>query len=732
MFQRKRRTLSYWTVLVGSLFMLTFFVIIGRFVFIAQGKEIDGHQLIQLGQKQWTQYKVVDEKRGTIFSSDGQILAEDIPSYTLYAVLSPAAGKDFNGNYRYVRDKQKTAQELAPILNMPAAAILARLNLPGYQVEFGSNGHMLSVATKDKIDRLHLPGINYFTESKRYYPSQSSAAYTIGFTQNNSVTNVQTGVFGVEQSLNKYLTEKDGSIRYYRSTGGVPIPDESQKITKAEPGNNVTLTLNSRIQTVLDQAMANVNHTYKPSSMIGIVADPKTGKILAMSTYPDFNLNKRDIKQYTNIAIASPFEPGSVMKTFTVASAIDAGAFKGNATYKSGSYQTQGGVIHDWDLAGWGNINFNQAFELSSNVGMSVLTDKYLGTARFENYLKKFGFMQQTGIDLPGEQSSIVNWNWPIDKLEASFGQASAFTAMQIVQASTAIANNGVMMRPYVVDKVVNPQTGKTIMENRPYVSGHPISASAAAQTRALMRQVVSNKNVVKGYNATGIAYDLPGYDVIGKTGTAQIASKGQYLVGKDNYIFSFLGMAPEKDPKMIVYVAVKQPHLKPTDLGSEPVVSIVRPVMTSTLQYFQVNKKLTSGSGKLAQPAVNAADFTGRPVSEAAQTIQSLGLNPVQLGTGTVTAQLPAPGERLMKGNRMILLGEGQPVMPDLSGWSFADVIKLSHLLGVRLDASGSGFVATQNPSAGTAVKKGSVIRITLNPPNANKTKRAATSTGK
>lgn len=732
MFQQKRRALSYWTVLVGSVFMLAFFVIIGRFVFIAQGKEIDGHRLIQLGRQQWTQYKLVDEKRGTIFSSDGQILAEDVPSYTLYAVLSPTAGKDFNGHYRYVRDKRKTAQELAPILNMPEQTILAKLSLSRYQVEFGSKGHMLSMATKQKIDRLHLPGLNYYTETKRYYPSQSSAAYTIGFTQKNPATNSQTGVFGIEKALNRYLTEKDGSVRYYRSTGGVPIPDETQKMTKAVPGNNVTLTLNSRIQTVLDQAMANVNHTYQPSSMVGIVADPKTGKILAMSNYPDFNLNKRDIKQYTNSAIASPFEPGSVMKTFTVASAIDAGVYKGDATYKSGSYRTKGGVIHDWDLSGWGNINFNQAFELSSNVGMSVLTDKYIGTGRFQNYLKKFGFMKPTGIDLPGERPGIVNWNWPIDKLEASFGQASSFTAMQLVQASTAIANKGTMMRPYVVDKVVNPQTGKTVMQNRPHVSGHPISAAAAAKTRALMRQVISNKNVVKGYSATGVAYDLPGYDVIGKTGTAQIASKGQYLVGKNNYIFSFLGMAPEKNPKMIVYVAVKQPHLKPTDLGSEPVVSIVRPVMTSTLQYFQVDKKLISGGGQLSKPAARISDFSEKPINDAARTVEKLGLNPVQLGTGTVTAQLPAPGEKLMKGNRVLLRGEGQTVMPDLSGWTLADAMKLSHFLGARLEVSGSGYVTRQNPSPGTPITKKDMIHVTLNPPGTKSAQSPTASTVK
>lgn len=711
MFQRKRRAISYWSGIVGGIFMLTFFIIIGRFVFIAQGKEIDGHSLIQLGTRQWTEVKIVDEKRGTIYSSNGSILAEDVPAYTLYAVISPKAAI-------HVIDKEKTASELAPILKMKESDLFAALNRKAYQVEFGSKGRMLSFATKQKIDSLKLPGINYLTESKRYYPEQSSAAYTIGFTQTNPDNNQQKGVFGVEQSMDRYLTEKDGSVRYYTSSGGVPIPDEKQKINKPVPGDNVYLTLNSSIQTVLDQTMSRVNADYKPNSMIGIVADPKTGKILAMSTYPDFNPNLRDIKQFSNIAIASPYEPGSVMKTFTVASAIDAGVFNGKATYASGDYRVKGGTIHDWNRAGWGTINFDQAFELSSNVGMSVLTDKYLGPDRLGTYLKKFGFMQKTGIDLPGEQAGIVNWTWPIDKLEASFGQGSAFTAMQIVQASTAVANNGVMMRPYVVDKVVNPENGKTVLANHPVVSGHPVSASAAEQTRALMRQVITNKNVVNGVGATGTAFDLPGYDVIGKTGTAQIAMNGQYLVGKNNYVYSFLGMAPQNNPRVIVYVAIKQPHLKPTDLGSEPVVDIARPVMTSSLQYLQVDKKVVQGNGQKAAPSVKLGDYAGQPLDQTVRSLQSFGLNPIALGDSpTVSRQFPYPGEELEVGSKVILYSGGTVKMPNIQGWSLADAMKLTNIADLKLNTQGYGFVDQQKPSPGTQLKSGDTLTIDMKP---------------
>lgn len=716
LFQRKRRSLSFWAGLVGACFMLAFFVIIGRFVYIAQGKEIEGHKLMPIAKNQWSQYKVIDEKRGTIYSANGRILAEDVPAYTLFAVTSPNAGKDRQGNLRYVKDKEKTARLLAPVLGMKESDMLNRLNKNAYQVEFGSKGRMLSYEKKKQIDKLGLPGIGYLTESRRYYPEQGSAAYTIGFTQTDSKTKKRQGAFGIEQSLDRYLSEKDGTVRYYKSVSGVPIPDEHQRISKSVPGNDAHLTINSSIQTVLEQAMTRVNKEYTPESMVGVVADPKTGKILAMSSLPGFNPNKRDIKQFSNSAISDPYEPGSVMKTFTVASAIDAGVYNGQATYPSGDYKTKGGTIHDWHRGGWGTITFNQGFELSSNVGMSVLTDKYIGPDRLGAYFKKFGLMKKTGIDLPGERSSLVNWTWPIDKLEASFGQASAFTAIQIVQAATAIANDGKMMRPYVVDKVVNPETKKTVVDHQPVVAGQPISPQAAEQTRSLLRRAVSAKDVVKGYNATGVAYDLPGYDVIGKTGTAQVAVDGQYLPGKNNYIYSFLGMAPEKDPKLIVYVAVKQPQLKPTDLGAEPVEQIVRPVMASSLQYMQV-RKASPKSGDMGTSSEKVDNYTGQPITEAEAALKNSGLNPVSAGTGTVSKQVPAAGDKAVKGSRVILLGSGSATVPDLSGWSLADSMKFAEAAGMKLKVQGNGFVTEQKPKPGSRVKGGSDLTLQLSP---------------
>ncbi|WKB34918.1 penicillin-binding transpeptidase domain-containing protein [Terrilactibacillus sp. S3-3] len=222
------------------------------------------------------------------------------------------------------------------------------------------------------------------------------------------------------------------------------------------------------------------------------------------------------------------------MKTFTAAAAINEGVYDGSRTYQSGSYKVGGVTIHDWNRNGWGRIDFDQAFERSSNVGLSILANKYLGTDKLHNYLDRFGFLQKTGIDLPSEAGSNVGWKWKAGQVETSFGQGSAFTAIQIVQAATAIANNGKMMRPYIVDKVVNPKTGRTVLVHHPTVAGRPITKKTAEETRRLMRLVVTGKY------GTGRPFDLKGYNVIGKTGTAQIAVNGKYLVGKNNYIFSF------------------------------------------------------------------------------------------------------------------------------------------------------------------------------------------------
>ncbi len=693
--------------------MLLFCVIIGRFVYIAQGKEVQGNDLVKMGKNESTEYKTVDAHRGTIYGKGGQVLAHDIPAYTVTAVLSDKAPS-------HVKNKDKTASLLAPILNMKKSQILALLNRDSFQVELGPGGKKVDYDTKKKIDALHLPGLVYMPESKRYYPNQEFASYTVGFTTNDPKTNKQTGSLGIEKSLNDYLTEQDGEVSFKRSKQGVLMSKE-KTVSKPKQGDDVHLTLDNKIQTVLDEAMSKVEKDYKPKRMIGIVENPKTGEILAMSNRPSFNPNKRDITNYTNYAISSPYEPGSVMKMFTLAGAINDGVFNGNETYKSGSYKVGGITIHDWQRD-WGTITFKEGLERSSNVGFSIIADKKLGTDRLHDYLNAFGFLNKTGIDLPNESNSHVSYKWKSDQVSTAFGQASAFTAIQMVQAASAIANDGKMMKPYVIQKVVNPNTDKVVLNHHSEVAGKPITKETAQKTRDLLRTVVNGKH------GTGHIYNLPGYNVIGKTGTAQLAVNGHYLTGKNNYIFSFLGMAPQKDPKLLVYVAVDRPNLKPTDTGSEPVAAIFNPVMSNGLQYMDVKPSAAKKASDKSE-TLTLSDYQGQSVQSTAASLKEKGLDVTVIGNqGNVSAQAPFAGTKLMKGSKVILKGDGKEKMPDVTGWSLSDFLKLSDILNIKPSIIGSGFVSKQKPAKGTEIKTGDPLIVNLQEspkPDDNKSKK-------
>jgi penicillin-binding protein 2B len=708
MFPTKNKTINRWAAFLTVFFLVAFASVWGRFVYLAEGKTVSGHNLLDMGKKQWTTAKLVDAQRGEILGRDGAVFAHDVPAYTIYAVLSPKAPS-------YVKDKEKTAQELSTILNVNEMKLLNYLDSKNYQVQFGTNGALISFAQMEAIKKLNLPGIGFFKSSKREYPNGDFASYEIGFTVKDNQTSQDTGAFGIEKSLNSYLSEQDGIVRFYSDSRGNLLPDGNQKIKKPHNGDNVTLTIDNNIQSVLDDAMTKVEKEYKPKRMIAIVADPKTGAILGMSNRPSFDPNTRDITNYLNNAISYPFEPGSVMKVFTLSAAVNEGVWNSNETYPSGHYTIPGATIHDWNQ-GWGTINFKQGLERSSNVAFSRVEDLKLGPDKFYKYLKAFGFTQPTGIDLPNEQNSQINFTRRVDQVMTSFGQASAVTAIQIVQAATAVANNGTMMKPYVIQKIENPDKNKVIKDTKPTVVGHPITAETASQVRDLLRGVVSADD------GTGRLYDLPGYQVIGKTGTAQIGGKGGYLTGMDNYVFSFLGMAPKDDPKLIVYVAIDRPQLKQADgySGSVPLSKIFNPTMSSGLQYMKINPDgKINGQPTTKMSTVEVGQYIGQSLTEAESTLKAKGLDVVLVGSGTVKAQSFSAGMKVFKGSQIILLGDQSWTLPDLTNWSLNEVLSLCQLLDLKPNLSGHGFVIQQEPNPGTPIKAGDKLSVTLNSPD-------------
>lgn len=707
--RRKNTNINKGAAFLLSVFMLLFFALIARFGYIEMTKHVDGKGLVALAKEKWTRKTDLNGQRGTIYDSKGLPLAENVPAYTVEAILSKTAKPD------YVKHPGKTAAKLAPILHMSQSHLQDLLSRNAFQVELGPGGRRISYKEMEKIKSLHLKGIQFKKESKRFYPNQEFASYAVGYASRDPKTDKLKGDMGIEEEFNKQLTGSNGSMTYMSSSNGTSLPGTTKNVHAAKNGDNVYLTLDSHIQMFLEHAIDNVNSQYHPKHIMGIVMDPKTGKVLAMANRPSFNPNTRNIKNYYDDIISDPFEPGSVMKIFTLSAAVDAGVFNGNATYMSGHLTIGPNTIHDWNWSGWGRIDFNQAIQRSSNVGFAILAKKYIGFDRFYQYLQKFGFKQKTGIDLPNEANSKFAYHYPIEKATTAFGQGTAVTAMQLVKGATAVANNGKMMKPYIVDKVVDPNTGKVVEQTKPKVVGHPISAASAKKVRDLLRQVITGKH------GTGKNYAIPGYKVVGKTGTAQIPDPktGGYMAGP-KYVYSFMGMAPMNDPQLLVYVAVDRPDVKTMFAGDAPVEKIFKFTMQHSLQYLNIHPDQSQG-GKPAEKSVKLQDYTGQSAVKAKSALENRGLRTEVLGSGgTVQGQMPFGGESVLSGAKVFLKTGGTVKMPDLKGWSLGDVNKLADLLGLQPVVKGKGYVVEQSIAPGKTIKSGDPLSVTLGAPDA------------
>lgn len=699
-------------------FSLLFFILIFRYFSIQITGEAGGQPLLAKAQQKYNREGVIPASRGIIYDRNGDVIAEDADSYKLIAILDKKFSKNSKKPLHVVNPK-KTAQELAKYLDMKENDIYRLLTEKGrFQVEFGKAGRDIDLQTKNKIVALHLPGINFTRDSKRYYPNGIFASHLVGYTdkiKQKDGSYKTVGQMGIESTLNSQLTGKDGKLNYESDLWGYILPDGKQNITPAKNGDDVYLTIDDKIQTFLEDAMNRVAKDYKPKRIIGIVADPKTGEILAMGQRPSFDpKTKEGIEDsWKNEAIEDSYEPGSTMKIFTLAAAVQENAFNPNERYMSGSYKVtpNSQTIHDWKNSGWGSITFLQGLQRSSNVGFAKLANEKLGFDKLRAYLTKFGFDKPTGIDLPNEASGKILFKYPIEKATTAFGQGTAITPIQQIQAASAIANNGKMMQPHVIDKIVNHDTKKTIVKKEPVVAGTPISAETAKKVRDYLETVITS-DIGTGHTH----YQIQGYSVAGKTGTAQIPNPNGpgYLSNESDYIFSFLGMAPKDDPKLIVYVAVQQPQIDNYEEGAVPVSEIFDPVMKNSLQYMNIQPSTVKKEMSEKLP-----DFSGERAADAVKTLKDKGLDPVVLGKGSnIIAQLPEPGSSMLGGEKIILQTDGQMTSPDMNGWSLRDVMKVSQLAGLKLNPKGSGYVATQSIKPGAVLKSGDYLIVDLMTP--------------
>lgn len=700
-------------------FALLFFILFSRLLFIQTTGKADGHELKNEALEKYMRTDVLKANRGTIYDTNGEVIAEDTTSFTVAAILDESVTTDPE-EPNHVTDPEKTAKVLAKYIEMEESEILSRLKKDGdpFQVEFGKAGRGLSNSVKLQIEAEKLPGITFIRQSKRFYPNGRFASHLIGFTQQVEKED-KTGKFvfetvgqmGIEKSYEKYLKGKDGKIRYTSDLWGYLLPNKREMVEEPEDGDHIYLTIDSKIQTFLEDALNQVEAQYDPLKAFAIVAEAKTGKILAMSQRSTFHPGTREglDANWMNDLVEYSYEPGSTMKIFTVASAIEEGVFNPEDLYQSGTYSVGPNRVRDHNAgAGWGTITYAEGVQRSSNVAMANLLEK-MSPGVFRQYLDDFHFGQKTGIELPNEASGSILYNYPLEQVTTSFGQGSTVNAMQMIQAATAIANDGKMMKPYIIDKIVDDSTGKTIVNTEPDVVGEPISEETANKTLDILETVVTAEH------GTGKPYHIEGYNVAGKTGTAQLVGEdGRYLTGANNYLFSFLGVAPKEDPELIVYAAVAQPKLG-NESGSAPVSKIFNPVMRNSLQYLNIQPEKI-----IVSETVELKDFVGKKTYKAREAYASYGVDPVIIGMGSeILKQVPAAGEKLLQGEKAVLLTSDKWTMPDMTGWSIRDVMKITESIGLKLSYSGSGYVTSQNIKSGGKVKEGQKLIVKLRQPD-------------
>ncbi|RFU60316.1 penicillin-binding protein [Bacillus sp. V59.32b] len=710
--QIKQKNMKTGAALLFVLFALLFFVLIGRFLYIQTTGRAGGEVLAAKVEEKYEKQRVIEAERGTIFDAKGEVIAEDTSSYSLQAVLDKKMTTDPD-NPKHVVDPELTARQLAKYLDEDKQYFYERLTKKGSdQVEFGTVGRDISHEVKGKIEKLNLPGITFSRDTKRFYPNGVFSSHLIGYVESDNKGNV-VGKLGVERFLNSELKEEDGALKYDSDFWGVLLPGSEEKITPPKNGKDVNLTIDKKIQTFLEDSITKVQNQYKPEEIIAIVSNPKTGEIVAMAQRPTFHPQTKEglTDTWHNLAVEESFEPGSTMKAFTLAAAVEEGKFNPNATFTTGSYKVPGTKpINDHSgIPDGKQISFLEGVQRSSNVGFATIAMEGIGSEILRKYLTDFGFDKPTGIDLPHEATSKIQYKYKRDKISTAFGQASAITPIQQIQAASAIANDGNMMKPYVIKEINEAGSDKVIKETKPHVAGKPISAETAKKVREYLGTVITAKN------GTGKKYQIDGYEVAGKTGTAQMSGPGgRYLTGFENYTFSFLGMAPKDDPQLVMYVAVKQPELKGGKVGADPLSEIFNPVMKSSLQYLNIKP-----SNFDKKELKKIGEYKGQSVGETVQQLTEAGYEAVTVGKGkTVADQAPKAGSVLLEGERIIIKTDGEMTIPDMHGWSLRDAMKVASLAKLDLNTAGSGYVSKQNLKPGSIVKEGDYCIVELTKP--------------
>lgn len=629
--------------MIGGLFAFFFLITSARAFFL---QVVQKEQLLKLAEKQYQKVVQLTPARGAIYDRNGAALAVSIEMDSCYAET------------RNMENIAEASAKLAPLLGMTRQDLQAKLE--------GSRNFVwlqrrITPELSSRIKYLDIEGVGFVKESKRYYPNAEMAGHVIGFTGIDP-----EGLEGIERKYDSTILGGTGYLVTERDALGRDIALKGSVVRNASKGNDVTLTLDKNIQYITEKELSNAVRTSRAKGGIALVMEPQSGKVLAMANYPDFNPNsyfKYPLSALRNRAISDSFEPGSTLKTFLIAAALEEKVVSPTDGFncEDGSWKVGGRTIHDTHR--YGRLTVGEILKYSSNIGAAKIGWR-LGRERLAGYLHGFGFGDRSGIDLPGEANGALRdqrqW-FGVDLATISFGQGIAVTAMQLAAGVSAIANGGKLMKPYLVEKITD-DSGDILKEYAPQTRRQVIAPETARAVTLMMEAVA-----VEG--GTGMSAAVEGYKVAGKTGTAQKVDPITKWYSVDKRTASFVGFVPADNPRLTILVVIDEPKTSP--YGGVVAAPAFSAIALQSLCYLKVppdqplKKRPETIEAKAAPPAdqvpvaaegtiYNAAegsrmpDFRGMSMRQALRNMEKHGLNVKLIGSGRAVEQNPLAGHRV------------------------------------------------------------------------------------
>lgn len=591
----------------------------------------------KLANDSWERSFPLEPSRGIIYDRNLNEIATNLASMSVFVI--PAQ----------VENPTLLAKKLAGVLDNNENSIYKKITKKTSIVKLFPEGKNISNEIAKEISSWNMKGVYLVYDNERYYPYNELLAHSIGFV---GIDN--QGLAGLESKYEEILKGQKGSLNYKLDAKGGLLNGYSSEIISPVNGFSIQLTIDLKIQQILERELKNAFQKYSSESIYGIAMDPNNGEILAIASYPSFDLNnysEYDQEIYNrNLPVWKSYEPGSTFKVFSFAAALEEkkiDMFK-DTYYDDGTEVVDGFTIKSWKKGGHGLQTFLEVLENSSNPGF-VEISRRLGRETLYNYVKKFGFTKKTNVDLIGEASGIFfsfdNYN-NLENATTSFGQGISVTQIQMIRAFSSVINGGSLFRPKITKAIMMPYSNDVIYEVPTIIDAEGvISKETSEKMRYALESVVAHGSGRKAY--------MEGYRVGGKTGTAQIAENGAYLQGQ--YILSFMGALPMNNPQIAVYVCLEKPHSL-IQYGGTIVGPIVKNILSDIATYLNIEKQDSELDFEYTWMDVKTypvENYLGKKIKE----VKSKYFKFVVIGDGdTVISQLPAPNEKIQEGKEVIL----------------------------------------------------------------------------